>query len=361
MPLTKKRHQRKWRKPANNGKGRRAWWVLGLVALLAVVFTTQVFAASITVTTQTLQNTGTDNAITYTQDWSGASAIVTRQESSDLTLVSDEVTSMTVGGTKVSGNVDVTITLKDGAGATLDSGSGTLSSTSGTYNQAITMDGPVVAYYKVATVSVVYSVGSVPVAFDAASSANGNTTSLSWSHTVGSSGTNRIIVVGIETKGATVVSGVTYAGQDLALIGALSNGTSTRTELWYRVAPATGTNSVVVTLPSKTQTVGGATSWTEVHQTTPLGTDVFASGTSTSPTVDVTSASGEAVVDAVAVGGGGSRTVGADQTQRWSLASGGTAGAGSSESGATTVTMSWTLGISNTWATGAVPLKPASP
>ena len=271
-----------------------------------------------------------------------------------------------MGGTKVSGTADVTITLKDGAGATLDSGSGTLASASGTYNQAISMDGPVVVYYKVATVSDVYSsAGGVPIAFDAASltTTGSKGTSHTWSHTVGAAGTNRILIVGTSAESAVAVTNVTYAGQSLTLLGGQSTpGSVTRTELWYILAPATGTNNIVVNLGANKKLAAGAASWTGVHQTATFGTAVFASGTSTSPTVDLTSASGEVVVDAMANKSSTSRTEGANQTLHWSGNSGGKpSSAGSSESGAATVTMSWTLGASVEWAIGAVPLKQASP
>ena len=125
---------------------------------MVVLSANQAFAASITVTSQPLQNTGTNGAITYSEDHSGASAIVNRHETSDLTLnVSDQATSVTVGGDKASGTPDVSVTLKDGAGATLDSGSGTLADATGAYSTAVTLTGGTTAYYKVATVSIAYT------------------------------------------------------------------------------------------------------------------------------------------------------------------------------------------------------------
>ena len=93
--------------------------------------------------------------VTYT-----AGSLTIRQESSDLTLNgSNQVTSVTVGGSKDahSGTKNITVTLKDGAGATLDSGTATLPTASGTYNVSVTMSGGTTAYYKVATIDVVYA------------------------------------------------------------------------------------------------------------------------------------------------------------------------------------------------------------
>jgi signal peptidase I len=200
--------------------------------------------------------------------------------------------------------------------------------------------------------------------FDNASSTTGDRVSvLSWSHTVGAGLANRILVVGVTLDADHSVTGVTYAGTPLTSIGAQNDpDAATRVELWYLVAPQTGSNSVVVTLSGETNDdiVAGATSWRAVHQSTPLGTAVFASGESDTASVDVTSAAGEVVVDVVA---SDRETVSADggQTEHWSAQPNKLGGGGSSELGAASVTMSWTLGQSTFWAIGGVPLKPVSP
>ena len=132
-----------------------------------------------------------------------------------------------------------------------------------------------------------------------------------------------------------------------------------RVELWYKVAPLTGANNIVVSLPSSVHLMAGATSWTGVHQTTPLGTAGNATGTSSTATVNVTTVSGDAVVDTVSTAN--AVTVGASQTQRWNLSQAGFKGAGSTEDATTTTTtMSWTF-VSGDWAITAVPLKQANP
>ena len=125
------------------------------------------------------------------------------------------------------------------------------------------------------------------------------------------------------------------------------------------VAPLTGTNNIVATFADGTDAIGGATSWTGVNQTTPLGTAVFASGEGTPATVTVASAIGEVVVDALATIDTETRTVEAGQTERWNLGESDLGGGGSSEPGGASVTMSWTV-ESEFWAIGAVPLKPAA-
>ena len=97
--------------------------------------------------------------------------------------------------------------------------------------------------------------------------------------------------------------------------------------------------------------------FTGVDQGVPLGAFAGANGNSGTASVNVSSASGELVFDTV--DHYNSLTVGANQTQRWKTGSASTYSGGSTEPGAATVTMSWTAG-SNTWAIGAVPIKPAA-
>ena len=176
---------------------------------------------------------------------------------------------------------------------------------------------------------------------------------------MGLGGTDRILVVGTATD-ETPVTSVTYGGQPLTFIGAQSDpDDASRVELWYQVAPLTGTQNIVVTLADETDAVGGATSWTGVDQITPLGTPVFAGGESTTATAVVTSGAGQVVVDALATMDIEQRTAGTGQTERWNLGQDDLGGAGSSELGGATVTMSWTMDEAEFWAIGGVPLKPS--
>jgi uncharacterized repeat protein (TIGR01451 family) len=221
------------------------------------------------------------------------------------------------------------------------------------------------------------------IAFDAASSANtgtGTAASLTWSQTVGSSGTNRILIVGVSIRNSSnqTVSGVTYAGTSLTLVGQSTNSTNVRVEIWRLIAPATGANNIVVTLSAAARFVGGAASFTGVSQTASLALGSFfsATGNTPTPTVNVTSVQqGQLVIDTIANANIGTATaapcVGTGQTQRWSnrttngTAGNNTPGAGSTEPGPVgggTVTMSWKLegcsGATNRqWAIGAVALK----
>jgi uncharacterized repeat protein (TIGR01451 family) len=221
------------------------------------------------------------------------------------------------------------------------------------------------------------------IAFDAASNSNtgtGTVASLTWAHTVGSLGVNRILIVGVSIRNASsqTVSSVTYNGTNLTLIGQSTNSTNARVEIWRLIAPATGAHNVVVTLSAAARFVGGATSFTGVSQTASLALGSFfaATGNTPTPTVSVTSVlQGQLVIDTIANANLATATAapcaGAGQTQRWtdrttnSTAGNNTPGAGSTEpgpAGGGTVAMTWKLegcsGATNRqWAAGAVALK----
>ncbi len=209
------------------------------------------------------------------------------------------------------------------------------------------------------------STAKVPLAFDATSSTSGSSTSFTFSHTTGT-GADRLLLVGVSMRaGAEHVNSVTYAGNSLTLVGAQSNGANTRMEIWRLVNPPTAANNVVVTLSASGRAVIGAATFTGVDQTTPLGTFASATGSSTTPSVAVSSAVGELVFDTVSnAAGQTSMTPGTNQTERWDVDSGGNStsdvrGGGSTEAGAASVTMSWTAGDDD-WAIGGVSIKPAS-
>lgn len=216
---------------------------------------------------------------------------------------------------------------------------------------------------------------SVPIVLDANSSATtsiSSPSSLSWSHTVGTGGTNRLLLVSVAIRDYNppkVVSSVTYGGQALTQVGRKSQNQDASVEMWYLVNPPTGTNLVAITLNGTITNggiVGGASSWTGVNQSAPLGTFASAGagfGTGTTASVNVTSGADEVVVDAVGRPANctSTDTPGLGQTQLFnSCANTGVRLLGSSKTGASSTTMSWTLGQSESWAIGAVSIKPAT-
>ena len=205
--------------------------------------------------------------------------------------------------------------------------------------------------------------GWAAVAFDAATSSDcASCTSLSWSHTT-STGSDRLLTVGTQISGAgRTLTSVTYNSVSLSTkcSEVNTNGNEYRPYISELVAPATGSNTVAITVSgSALDLIGGAVTWTGAHQTTPTGTCASATGTSTTPSVAPTVASDEIAIDSLIIASYNAPTVGSGQTQRWNRTPFFVArGAGSTEPGPNP-TMSWT-GDNVDWAITAVGVKPAS-
>lgn len=205
--------------------------------------------------------------------------------------------------------------------------------------------------------------------FDVASSGTAaNTSSVTASLTVSAGCANPILIAAPAWQRnplGTVSSAVATAGTMTFLVGRTYDGSSTsRIELYYYVG-ATGAQSVTVTFDaSKNSMTLGLRSYCNVNQASAFGTSIAANGSATPITQNVTSATGELVIDAVAATGGTGETltVGAGQTQELNFFQDQTnhIQAASDEAGAGTVTMSWTISTNNYWASLAVPLKPSA-
>lgn len=185
-----------------------------------------------------------------------------------------------------------------------------------------------------------------------------NAASTTFSHTI--AGTNRLLVVGLSWWDSPAdVSDVKLGDTALAEVWNETPGTTSAAQ-YYLLNPPNGTQTVAVNWTAATWAVVGAISFTGVNQTDPLGSNATNAGTGSPATVDVTSASGELVVDTVATNDASSKTVGAGQTERWNLQETGVDGGGSTENGSATVTMSWALsGSPGGWRIGATALRPA--
>jgi len=153
---------------------------------------------------------------------------------------------------------------------------------------------------------------------------SGSVSSLSWFHGVGS-GTNRILIVGVSYRdGNITTTSVTYGTTPLTRIGTrTATSNQNRTELWYLLAPPSGSNAVAIAVSPAKQIAAAALSFTEVNQTTPLNTFASATGLSSTPSVSAASATGELVVDTLTANGDAVyMNVNSGQTQRWTLQTG---------------------------------------
>ena len=190
-------------------------------------------------------------------------------------------------------------------------------------------------------------------------SASLGSTSFTMNHTTGN-GQGRYMLVGISQKNV-LVTGVTYAGQPLTLVGENIGSGKARMHMYQLINPPSCTAAIIVTFNSNPTSgiVVGVTTFTGVNQTTPLGTFVSANGTSTASNVTVSSSVGELVYD-VSTYRNASMTAAAGQTEKSNVNSTNEIyGGASSKPGASTVTMGWTGSGSQDWALGAVSIKPA--
>ena len=213
------------------------------------------------------------------------------------------------------------------------------------------------------------------ITFDAATSTTGiSVTSLSWSHTVGSS-TNRMLVVGVtyETSATTTVSSVTYGGVTMTRVtnSRVEQGTAAYngSELWYLAAPASGPGLVRVTYASSVASaIAGAVSLAGVTQSGPeaVATNLSSSGTAITCNIS-TLTDGAWVLDVVNHGKDSSVlsvTSGYSQTKQWGTNTGAHSAAGGTHMVAAhgSVTHSWTTtGTTSREAMSMAAFAPASP
>ncbi len=191
-----------------------------------------------------------------------------------------------------------------------------------------------------------------------ATATTGSTITLS--HTIGN-GENRGLVVAVSSRDRSV-NAITFGGVSLTLIGSTTSGTDARIYLYGLLNPDIGAANLIVTMSGSVSNglVVSASSFFGIDQSVPLGTYASATGSSTIPSVNVSSVSGDYIYDAVTYKNTSALTPGSGQTERWDLNSGTVRGAGSSESAiSTSTTMSWT-GSSARWVIGSVAIKPAT-
>ncbi len=203
-----------------------------------------------------------------------------------------------------------------------------------------------------------------------------NSATLNLTHTTGT-GANRLLIVGvsinIQNANTAGVVGVTYNGTPLNFVGAHNDaGKTFRVEQWYMLNPPPGTNvPIVVTLNIPTLVtegvVAGATTFTGVDQTVPLGTFVSGDGAAGGNSqLDVPSVINGMLLDTLAIGGNRTATVNVPQVSQWNTNTGATGnpdvtGVGSARAGAPSVPISETFaGGTSNWSLGAISINPST-
>ena len=133
----------------------------------------------------------------------------------------------------------------------------------------------------------------------------GTGTSLSWSHNVGT-GENRILVVGIHVLySAAGTPTVSYAGQAMTLLNKIRKANLSSegwVYLFYRIAPASGSNTIAASWTNQSWAFGGGASFNGVSQVAPMHANITRAGSSGSPpvTYSINSPDGGVVVDVLA-------------------------------------------------------------
>lgn len=124
-----------------------------------------------------------------------------------------------------------------------------------------------------------------------------------WSHTI--TGSNPFLIVSVTytfgTGTTPSVTALTYNGVSLTKINRLSransNGTPVFNEVWFLAAPATGAHNVSYTITGDTFSPKlGASSFTGVDQSTPIGVTATGSGATTTATTNITTVTDNSLV-----------------------------------------------------------------
>lgn len=174
--------------------------------------------------------------------------------------------------------------------------------------------------------------------------------SLSASFTVGADGDNLMLVVLLAMEVTRAVSTITYGDVDMSIIG-VTHPYSGSTVVAYRLlAPATGANTLAITLDGATDWEYSVISLLNVHQSNPIGTVVYADvAAGVAVSLTPAAAEGDLVLDLLYKDGGSADTltIGTLQTQRMLQSDANataTQGASSTEPWSTgaTVPMTWT-------------------
>ncbi len=207
-------------------------------------------------------------------------------------------------------------------------------------------------------------VGHSPIIVDNITPYTSNCSFCGFSHTVGASGSNQILIIGVTLTGSKTVSSASYGGQSFLPIRSDDDGGNYHTELWYLLDPPTGSNFLTVLTSASGDVAIGAISLNGISQTSPIDTHAGNTGTSEFPSITLTTNVDDAwILDNLGTRNGPLTPDVDTQTERWDLLIGTTTGGGSTN--ATNIagphTMSWTNEDGpNDYALSAVSLRPAN-
>ena len=175
-------------------------------------------------------------------------------------------------------------------------------------------------------------------------------------------GANKLLLffIGIGVSSQNQTTNVSYGGVNLTKLWATNGPSWVVNECWYLLNPSSGTASIIVE-GATGYTADQMCHWwvnvTNVNQSTPVGTVVTASGTSTGPSVTVAGATGDLIISGLSTDSGATLTAstGSFVTNKLNVGSD-TAYASTTNAGGASVAMSFTT-ASEHWALGGVAIK----
>lgn len=188
-------------------------------------------------------------------------------------------------------------------------------------------------------------------------------TGIFYTATVATSGNNRGLLVFVATTSQSTPHNMRYNGVTMTQeVAAQEPDTGKRIAVWSLVAPATGSNSLVMSFSAAAAMALTAIPLNDVDQTDFITNVANQTGSATSAGLTgFTSTATEVVIDGISWSGT-TGAIGPQQTQISNLVSGGTSirNATSYESGSATVAVSWSLGAATNWIAAAVSCKSVS-
>ena len=179
---------------------------------------------------------------------------------------------------------------------------------------------------------------------------------LTWAPTAVSDGC-LVVNVGNYSSIPRTVDSITWGGTNMRK-GPADEGGSFRMAQYYLVSPTAGSNNLVITWNDIVDDyVVGIILCSGVNQSAPTSSYNQNNGSSTTPSVTVTSAVNDLVIDGVYANQG---TLTCGQTQIYNMYQSwdNTIGGGSSKDGAASVVMSWTS-ANTSWVIGGTSFRPS--
>ena len=192
-----------------------------------------------------------------------------------------------------------------------------------------------------------------------------HTSSTDNSFSVDSGASPTQLTVKVMNRGSTTaVSGITYNGVSLTYITSVSNG-SIRAEIWHLESPASGSNTLTVTMAATGAyyTTVHAAAWSGTETTSSLDQKNEATGNSTTPSVSVTpTTNNQLVVGAVIHEDNVALTTGSGETAILNIDDGNwvTSSSYAVQTTATTQDVNWSAGAAQIWAAVAATFKEAA-